>query len=154
MNMKDAFEINRQTRKNICDYLDGLNEDNINAIPDGFGNNIAWNLGHILVTQQLLEYGLSNTAVRIPKEWISKYKKGSKPDSRVSMEEFEHIKSLFISTIDWAEEDYNLGKFNNFTPYKTSYGFPLNKIEDVLRFVYAHDAFHWGVIASMRKVIL
>jgi len=152
--MKDAFEINRQTRKNILYYLDGLNEDSINKIPDGFGNNIAWNLGHILVSQQLLEYGLSNLEVRIPKEWISKYRKGSKPESRVSMEEFEQIKSLFISTIDWAEKDYKAGEFSTFSPYKTSYGFALSKIEDVLSFIYAHDAFHWGVIASLKKVVL
>jgi hypothetical protein len=31
----------------------------LNIVPDGFNNSIAWNIAHILVTQQLLHYKLS-----------------------------------------------------------------------------------------------
>lgn len=153
MNLKTEFEINRQTRKNILYYLKGLSEDQINIIPDGFSNNIAWNFGHILVTQQLLTYGLSGIEIKVPKEWIAKYRKGSKPEERISMKELEEIKAVFVDTIDWAEADYNADKFSNFSAYTTSYGFPLTQIEDVIRFVYAHDALHWGIIMAMLKLV-
>jgi len=153
MKMKFPFEVYRQTRKNTLYYLDGLNEDKINMIPDGFSNNIAWNLGHIVITQQLLFYSNSGQEVIIPEEWIEKYRKGSKPVDRVSMEEFDQIKGLFISTIDRAEEDFNKGVFDDYTAYTTSYGIHISDIEDLIRFIYAHDAFHWGIIVALKKLV-
>ncbi len=153
MNMKFPFEVNRQTRKNTLFYLDNLDEDKINMIPAGFKNNIAWNLGHILVTHQLLFYGNSGQDITVSKEWIEKYRKGSTPSERVTMEEFEEIKSMFVGSIDREEEDYNNGLFKNYTAYQTSYGIAINDIEDLIRFIYAHDAFHWGIIVALKKLV-
>ncbi len=153
MNMKFPFEIYRQTRKNILFFLDDLNEDKINLIPEGFKNNIAWNLGHIVVTQQLLFYSNSGNEVRIPKEWVEKYRKGSKPGARVGMEEFEKIKSILVSSINDSEIDYVSGVFSSYKAYTTTYGIQLNSIEDVIRFIYAHDAFHWGIIVALKKIV-
>jgi len=153
MNMKFPFEVYRQTRKNILFFLDDLNEEKINRIPKGFANNIAWNLGHIVVTQQLLFYGNSGNEVKISKEWIDKYRKGTKPPERVSMEEFEKIKSVLVSSIDESEKDYVSGMFSSYNAYATSYGVQLNSIEDVIRFIYAHDGFHWGIIVALKKIV-
>jgi hypothetical protein len=153
MNMKFPFEVYRQTRKNILFFLDDLNEDKINRIPKGFTNNIAWNLGHIVVTQQLLFYSNSGKDVKISKEWVDNYRKGTKPPSRVRMEEFEKIKSVLVSSIDESEKDYVSGMFSSYNAYATSYGVQLNSIEDVIRFIYAHDAFHWGIIVALKKIV-
>ena len=153
MNMKFPFEVYRQTRKNILFFLDELTEDRINEIPRGFKNNIAWNLGHLVVTQQLLFYSNSGNEVKIPKEWVDKYKKGSKPEARVSMEEFEEIKAILVSSIDISESDYVSGLFSSYRSYTTTYGVQLNSIEDVIRFVYAHDGFHWGIIVALKKIV-
>ena len=153
MKMQVAFEINRQTRKNILRTVDGLTEKEINTIPEWFKNNIAWNLGHILVTQQLLFYSMSGITPKVSKNMIEKYKKSSRPTETISIKEFEEIKEQFISSIDKAEEDYNAGLFSGYQPYQTSYGFYIKTIEDVIQFIFAHDAFHWGVMASIRKVI-
>jgi uncharacterized damage-inducible protein DinB len=151
--MNFPFEVMRQTRKNTLSFLENLDEDKINKIPDGFGNNIAWNLGHILITQQLLFYTNSGNMVSVPQEWIEKYRKGSKPSARISIGEFEQIKALFVSSIDNAEKDYKDGIFSKYKAYKTSYGIQIENIEDLIRFLYAHDAFHWGVIASLMKIV-
>lgn len=153
MNMKYPFEVMRQTRKNILFFLDELDEDKINKIPKGFNNNIAWNLGHILVTHQLLFYGNAKQELKITNEWVEKYRKGSKPPERVEMSEFEQLKEQFISLIDQAEEDYVSGLFRNYQAYTTSYGVQINTIEDVIRFIYAHEAFHWGIIVAMKKIV-
>lgn len=153
MNMKFPFEVYRQTRKNILFFLDELDEDKINKIPAGFSNNIAWNLGHIVVTHQLLFYANAGKDVKIPAEWVDKYRKGTKPEGRVSMEEFEEIKSVMISLIDESEIDYVNGMFSSYQPYTTSYGVQINCIEDVIRFIYAHEGFHWGIIVAMKKIV-
>jgi hypothetical protein len=151
--MKFPFEVYRQTRKNILFYLDELDEDQINVIPTGFSNNIAWNLGHIIVTQQLLFYTNAGAEVIVPEKWIERFKKGSKPEGRVSLNEFEQMKSMLVSTIDQAEQDYVKGIFINYQSYKTSYGVQINSIEDVIRFIYAHDGFHWGIIVALKKIV-
>jgi hypothetical protein len=153
MAVQFPFEVYRQTRKNIFNYLDGLNGDQVNAIPDGFKNNIAWNLGHLIVTQQLLFYSNAGVKAIVPKEWIEKYRKGSAPEGRVSEKEFDKMKSVLVTLIDKAEEDYKAGVFSNYTPYLTSYGVQLNTIEDVVQFIYAHDGFHWGIIAAIKKIV-
>lgn len=153
MNMKFPFEVYRQTRKNILFYLDDLTEEQINRIPTGFSNNIAWNLGHIVVTQQLLFYANAGVDMKVPAEWIEKYRKGSKPQGNVSIEEFEQVKSVLVSTIDQAEMDYVEGLFKKYNPYKTSYGVQINTIEDVIRFIYAHEGFHWGIIVALKKIV-
>lgn len=153
MNMRFPFEVYRQTRKNILFYLDDLDEDQINEIPPGFSNNIAWNLGHLIVTQQLLFYVNAGVDVIVPTGWIDRFKKGSKPEGRVSIAEFEEMKNLLVSSIDKAEEDYVANVFKGYKPYKTSYGVQINSIEDVIRFIYAHEGFHWGIIVALKKIV-
>jgi len=45
-----------QDRQLIKQALGGLSEEAYLHMPQGFDNNIAWNLGHIIVTQQSLHY--------------------------------------------------------------------------------------------------
>lgn len=153
MDLQFAFEVNRQTRKNILRTVEGLTENEINTIPEGFKNNIAWNFGHILVMQQLLFYIMSGNTPVVSQEMIDKYKKGNRPTDNISIEEFEMIKEIFVSSIDKVEEDYNAGLFSGYQPYQTSYGIYINTIEDVIQFIYAHDALHWGIILTMLKVV-
>ena len=153
MDMQFSFEVNRQTRKNILRTLEGLSEEQINIIPEGFKNNIAWNLGHILITHQLLYYSMCGLPAHVPEDWIEKYRKGSRPEDKITMEEFDMLKEMFVTSVDKAEEDFNKGRFSEYNAYKTSYGVDINSIEDVIGFIFAHDAFHWGVMAAMRKLV-
>lgn len=151
MNPLFGLKILRQTRQNIIKSIGGLSIDQVHKIPDGFKNNVVWNLGHIVVTQQLLTYGLCNLPYQIPGAWIDRYRKGSFPPKYCEAIELKAIQDLLISTVDQLERDYEANKFREFQRYETSFGITLEKIEDVLQFIYAHDAFHWGVIASIRK---
>jgi len=153
MDLQFAFEVNRQTRKNILRSVEGLTEKQINTIPEGFKNNIAWNFGHILIMQQLLFYTMSGNEPMVSEELIGKYKKGSRPVEIITIEEFDELKELYVKSIDKAEEDYNSGLFSGYQPYQTSYGINIDTIEDVIQFIYTHDALHWGIILSMLKVI-
>ena len=57
--MKLQFDVLKKSRALLLKELDGLTLDQIHAIPAGFKNNIAWNVAHLVVTQQLLHYKLS-----------------------------------------------------------------------------------------------
>ena len=57
--MKIQFDILTKTRAIVLHYIDGLTLEQLHVIPEGFNNNIAWNIAHLVVTQQLLHYSLS-----------------------------------------------------------------------------------------------
>ena len=50
--MNDQIETIRKTRSFLLDYIKELNIEQLNKIPAGFNNNIAWNLGHLVAAQQ------------------------------------------------------------------------------------------------------
>jgi hypothetical protein len=97
--MDRKFEILLQTRKNLLSLLEGLSPAQMNHIPPGFNNNLAWNLGHVIVTQQLLCYRMSDLACRVPDAMIETYRKGSRPAGSVSEQEIRELKGLALSTI-------------------------------------------------------
>ena len=56
--MNFTLEVLANTRMFFNKYLKSMSLKELNTIPKGFNNNIIWNIGHIVVTQQLLAYKL------------------------------------------------------------------------------------------------
>ena len=68
--MKIQFDVLRISRDLVIKELEDLTLDQIHAIPTGFKNSISWNVAHLVVTQQLLHYKLSNLDCLLS-SWIS-----------------------------------------------------------------------------------
>ncbi len=144
----------RACRKNILGILQSLSHEQINQIPKGFNNNLIWNYGHVIVTQQLLNYGLSGIPMLLDKEIITRYRKGSKPEGEVSIAEFEALQALAQSTLDQTHLDYEAGKLANFKEYPTSFGITLHSIDEAITFNALHEALHLGSCLALRRAIL
>ena len=56
--MNKQFEALKKSRELVLKKIDGLSLEQLHKIPDGFKNSIAWNVAHLVVTQQLLHYKL------------------------------------------------------------------------------------------------
>ena len=143
----------RQMRHNCLAIADRYDGEALQVIPNGFNNNLIWNLGHILVTQQLLHYGLAQRPLRIPKEWVAKYRKGSKPDSRVPQAEIDAIRAALESTVDVLAADLQTEMFDQFKPYPTSTGVTLGSIGEALLFNHVHEGIHLGSMLAIRKFL-
>lgn len=151
--MKQAFKLHRSTRENALKLSEAFNPEQLNLIPAGFNNNLIWNLGHMVITQQLLLYKMSGNELRVDKSLVNKYKKGSKPEAYIEETEIKHIQELLISTSEQAKQDFEAGLFKEYKHYSTSYGFELLGIEDSVAFNNVHEAMHLGNLLSMRKFI-
>ena len=151
--MKNNFNILKITRNNILTAIKNLSVEQLNRIPEGYKNNIIWNVAHNIVTQQLLIYKLSGVLPKISEEMIAMYRKGGKPSRLLNQSEIDKIKSLLIQTADWLEEDYANGMFKSFQVYPTSYNVILNSTEDAIFFNNVHEALHFGYIMAMKKII-
>ena len=55
-------------------FLEEISLDDLNKIPEGFSNNIIWNIAHVVVTQQLLVYKLSGLPMHVSEEMVAKYR--------------------------------------------------------------------------------
>ncbi|MCI2228786.1 DinB family protein [Polaribacter sp. MSW13] len=151
--MKTQFDILRKSRELILKELEGLTLEQIHIIPTGFKNNIAWNVAHIVVTQQALNYKLSGLNCLCPDDLIEAYKKGTSPTKTFTEEEFDEVKDLLVGLPDTLEEDYNAGIFENYSDYPTSTGFVIKSIDSAIVFNNFHEGIHYGIIRSIKKFL-
>lgn len=151
--MEQTFELNRTVRKLIAPFLEDYTLDQLNTIPEGFSNNLFWNIAHVVVTQQILVYKLSGLPMLISDELVDKYKKGSMPEQVATQEDVDQIKSLLFNTIDQTQADYGSGLFTQFTDYPTSSGFVLKNVQDALAYNNFHEGLHLGILMSLKKIV-
>lgn len=151
--MKNQLEFTLQNRKNLQYILNNTSTEDLLKIPVGFRNNIWWNIAHVLVTQQLLVYKLSGQQIRVPEEFVDKFKKGTVPDGTATEKEIRTIDDLLISTIEWTQEDYETGLFKNYHEYTTSAKVTLRNVDDAISFNLFHEGLHLGSILALRKML-
>lgn len=152
--MKEAFEILKTTRKNQLAAIKDLSLEQLNVIPQGFNNNLIWNLGHVIVTQQILCYKLSGNPLNIENDLLDKFAKGTLPSPNFEHEDLKRLKKHSQSLVEQLEKDYNGGLFKKFDKYPTSYGYVLNSIEDAINFNNVHEGLHLGYIMSLKRAVL
>ena len=151
--MQKHFEILIKTIQLLLKITEHLSMEQMNKIPQGFKNNIAWNIAHLTVTQQLLCYKLSGLNCLVSEEMIADFQKGTAPNYTISKEEFEAIKEQFLQLPLQLEEDYNKGIFKNYIEYKTSVNITLNSVEDGIMFNTYHEGTHLGIILQLMKFV-
>ena len=149
--MQKHFDILRATRQNYLKQLEEVSLRDLNCIPDGYNNNLIWNAAHAVVTQQLLCYALSGVEVKVPKDIIDDYRKGTKPKKALTQNEVNQVKEWLELTVDWVEADFEAGLFKSFNEYSTSYGVKLNSIEEAIIFNNVHEGMHLGYIIALKK---
>jgi len=153
INMKTQISVLKKSREITLKAIQGLTLEQLHKIPSGFKNNIAWNVAHLVVTQQLLHYNLSGLSCLVPEDLITRYRKGTFPDKEFTEEEFEEIKELLIGLPDTLEEDYNAGVFKEYNEYMSSTGYVMDSIESAISFNNFHEGMHLGIIMSLKKMI-
>lgn len=152
--MEYLFTILLQNRKFLYTVLRKMPREALFEIPDGFRNHIYWNIAHVLVTQQLITYGLSNLPLQVDADLVAKYRKGTFPQTdAVSEEEIEKLQELLFTTLEQTEQDYQEGRFKEYQPYTTSANVTLTSVEDALAFNVYHEGLHLGAILALQKAI-
>ncbi|WP_026712999.1 DinB family protein [Flavobacterium daejeonense] len=151
--MKEILEITKTSRNMVSKLIQGYTLEQLNKVPEGFNNNLIWNVAHIIVTQQLLVYKLAGLPMMISEELVEKYRKGTKTEHQATQEEVDEILSLLHATVTQTEKDIENNLFQNFNEYPTSTGFVLKNNQDSMEFNNFHEGLHVGVIMSLRKLV-
>lgn len=152
--MEYSFDICLKNRKLLERFIKAHTLEQLNAIPEGFNNNIIWNIGHSLATQQLLTYGLSGLTPKVDMEFINAYKKGTKPESDVTQDEVDVMHTMLFTTLASLEEDYKAGMFKGFKEYTLSTtGGTLSKVEHGIEFNNFHEGLHLGCCIQLSRLV-
>ena len=150
--MHFTFSVFEKTRGFYKNYLDKFSLEDLNKIPEGFKNNIIWNIGHIVVTEQLLVYKLSGLPMLVSDELVTKYRKDTKPEGFVGQDEVDEIAELLFSTIKKTQQDYTDKVFKNYNKYTVSTtGNTLTIVDEAINFALFHEGMHLGYILALKK---
>lgn len=151
--MKEKIETIKTTRLFLLSVIEGLNLEQFNKVPEGFNNNIIWNLGHMIAAQQGICYLRSGLELKVPENIFHEFKPGSKPERHYSQQEINDIRSMMISTLDQLITDLENGIFKTYTNITTRYNVELKNISDAIDFIPFHEGLHSGCIMSLRKLV-
>jgi hypothetical protein len=151
--MEKLFETAIFTRSAMLSILEELTEEQLAMIPEGHRNNIFWNIAHVMVTQQLLLYGLSGLPLLLDSDFIKRFTKGSTAVAEVIEEDLDLVRENLLPLSQRAQEDFGRGVFSEYKPYMTSTGIELKTIEEGISFSTYHDGIHLGVVLSLKKLV-
>jgi hypothetical protein len=151
--MDSIFKVSKIQRNLAIQFLDHYTLEQLNTIPDGYRNNLIWNIAHMVVTQQLLVYKFSGLPMQVSDELVDRYKKGTEVSAPATEAEIAEIKTLLVDTAEQTEKDFANGLFVNYTDYPTSTGFVIKSVEDALSFNVFHEGMHIGIMMRLKKLV-
>ncbi len=146
-----AFDIAIKNRTLLESFIEKHTLEELNKVPEGFNNNIIWNIAHTIVTQQLLVYNLSGLPMVVSDEMVATYRKGTKAENNVSQAEVDTIKGVLFSTIEKTKEDYENKIFQSYNQYTVTTKSTLSNVEEAIEFNNFHEGIHLGYILALRK---
>ena len=141
------------TRKLFLALVESLSIDELNIVPQGFNNNIIWNFGHVIVSQQILCYKLAGLPLKLDDTFVSKYSKGTKPEAFINDTELIFLKQKAVSLIEELVVDLEKGIFTSYTNYTTSFNVELNSVKDAVKFIAMHEGLHLGYAMALKRIV-
>lgn len=153
--VKAAVDILIGTRGRMAKQLEEISAEQWFIQPEGFANNIAWNVGHLVMAQQGLCYGRLGLAIPFGRDNMKQYRAmfggGTSPADWSEHPDATELLRLFVELPKQMEEDVNSGLFENLTmpepvdgrfppPETTMHGLIYNQ---------HHEGLHVGTIGEL-----
>ena len=151
--MRRSIDIIKQPRVLVLKEIEHLSVEQLNKIPEGYNNNIAWNLGHMIAAQQGICYKRSGLDTTVSEGFFHTYKPGTKPEKFIDEAEIAFIKEQLFISLEQLEADLDKGVFVDYTKVMTRYGIELSDIDEAVTFLPFHEGLHIGYIMSLRKLV-
>ena len=151
--MQSTFDITLSGRNILHKFLTNYSLEQLNKVPEGYNNNLIWNIAHIVVVQQMLVYHLSGLPMLVSQEMVEKYKRDTKPEAPVTEEEVAQIKGLLYTTLEQTQKDFSEGIFKNFNAFTTMTGFNIRNVQEAMEFNNYHEGVHTGIMMRIAKFL-
>ncbi|MFC4213026.1 DinB family protein [Pedobacter lithocola] len=146
-------EILRASRTRLFNLIEATTSDIIFKIPEGFNNNIMWQIGHCITSQQRHMYMRSGLPMYISKDFMELFKIGSAPATWQINPDVIEVKQLLSETINRLESDLQSGLFINYEPFELPIGIQVKNHIHALQAAIYHEAEHSGIINMYLKLL-
>jgi len=151
--MNKGHDFIRKARLVLTNTAKELSIEQLNEIPTGFNNNIIWNMGHLIATQQIVCYRRAGVDTVVDAEFVNMYAPGTRPERWITEEEVLRIQELFFTSLDRYEVDIHSGVFDNYTQWTTRAGVDITNVNDVDAFLPYHEGMHVGYVMALKRVL-
>ncbi|TLS36058.1 DinB family protein [Pseudalkalibacillus caeni] len=137
-------------REYTLHLLDSVTEEEADAVPDGFNNNIRWNLGHIYLDQFDWIQHLTKEKINIPEGFREWFGFGTSPaDWKEPPPTLETLKELLGNQIACIRDQYGHRLEEQFPETECE----MHTIAQVLVRTVFHEGLHIGAIISIKKFL-
>lgn len=153
INERFECEILRASRTRLFNLIETTSYDILFRIPEGFNNNIIWQIGHCITSQQRHMYMRSGLPMYISKDFMESFKIGSSPATWKITPDVNVVKHLLIDTVNRLESDLESSLFVNYEPFELPIGFQVKNHFQALQAAIYHEAEHSGMIFTYLKLL-
>lgn len=140
-------------RSNTLNAVKEVSESQADSVPEGFNNNIRWNLGHVYLVQEKFAFGFIPEPLPMPEGFTELFGRGTKPSEwKVQLPTLlELIKLLEDQTSLIKEKLDNRLDEVVANPFKMPSGLTLKTIGEFLTFSMYHEGMHVQTIKMLKK---
>ncbi|WP_042147471.1 DinB family protein [Paucisalibacillus sp. EB02] len=137
-------------REETLGLVKGISEEEAESIPDGFHNNIRWNLGHIYLDQKLWIESITKEKSEQTKTYNNWFGFGTSPSNFTEdTPSFAELKKLLLHQPMQIKEEYGDRIEEEFEP--TEMG--MYTIEQVLTRTIYHEGLHAAAIQYLKRFV-
>ena len=133
--------------------IEGMDEAQLLAVPEGLSNNVVWNLGHVLFYESVFLYGQSDVPQAVPESYGELFKAGSSPADWNDPPDVAEVLERYKTQIDQTATDFEAGKFEGFKPMKIRDEMTLGSLEESLAFHCFHEGVHLGRMGALKLLV-
>jgi hypothetical protein len=138
------------TRGSFLKTIEGITTEQASVQPEGFNNNIHWNIGHVLTVTEQFMMGYPKKSNHLPANYIELFGNGTRPSEWTGdvpsvdvlrdqlKAQLGRIKEVPVSMLDEKLKKPFLG---------------LETFGELANMALFHEAYHLGQIHAMRKLV-
>lgn len=143
-------------RRTAEKFLQAIPREKADIIPPTWNNNARWHLGHLILVQQMLTYGLLREPLKVPAEYKTWFAKGTSPREWGSdpVPAYEDLLKDFLRASERLFADLHGRENEAFVEsYTTTPGAVLKTVGEALNFSGMHDGIHLGMLLALRRAL-
>ncbi|WP_458118573.1 DinB family protein [Paenibacillus sp. Z6-24] len=146
------FTWTARNRQNIQKYLDNLTAEQRTIVPEGFNNNIYWQVGHIVTVADSIVYRLAGRERKLPAVYDTFFAPGTKPaEWQGEPPAWEEILRVLNEQPDQFREALE-GQLE--APVAVPENFAGAKVlNDLMELNLSHESAHSGMINAMSRLV-
>lgn len=133
--------------------VEGISEKKLDIIPEGFNNNLRWNLGHIYLIQEKFAFHYAGEPMKSPANFDRLFAKGTKPvDWNEEPPKLEVLLDMLAEQPKRIQESLQNRLDELVTePFTTGSGLTLSTRGEFLNSTLYHEGIHFNTINILKR---